>query len=123
MSNPWVTWLHKEESEEEETLPSGFAAFMPRDKTATPPGEAMFLGRSLPKIISKQVTPPKMSPKEVGKAVNTTLTPFAYQYLAHTAKETKNKLKDDFVGHMQEITYPESLINEAVNRYLQKFQK
>jgi hypothetical protein len=40
MSNPWAAWLPKKESTEEEPKPRGFAAFMAKDKTATPPSEA-----------------------------------------------------------------------------------
>jgi len=87
------------------------------------PANTAFMTRALPKL-SKPVAPEhKMPPKMVWKALNTTLLPFAKQLLEKGAVGFTKKAEEDVNGLMQKITYPEPLINEAVNRYLQKFQK
>lgn len=85
------------------------------------------LSKIIPKAKPVPYPPPhpfegsKMSPTEIQKAAKTTLIPFGIQLLNHVAKETKNKIEDEANSVMRKITYPEPLINEAMNRYLSKF--
>jgi len=92
------------------------------DYALKPQGEAKLWGRGFPKLPPKQVIPmPKMSQKQVQKAAKITLNPFAFQAITHTAKEAKNKIEEEANALMQKLTYPEPLINEAVNGYLSRF--
>jgi len=129
MSNPWVTWLHKDESEEEETLPRGFAAFMPRDKTATPPTDAIFLARKLPSLIpkAKPVYPPK-PPFEMPKYSKEVIFPAFLKVATHEAKDKANEAVQNTENAINDLEYInpipyDDLINEAVNRYISKHKK
>jgi hypothetical protein len=84
-------------------------------------GEAGFLLK-LPRtpVPVKQTIPmPKMKPKRVFEAIQTTLAPFGYQALKHEAKEIKDNVESE--ARLKYSNLSDALINEATNRYLSKF--
>ncbi|MCL1955774.1 MAG: hypothetical protein FWF63_00495 [Fibromonadales bacterium] len=112
--------------QEEEAIPRGFAAFLAQDKTATPPSDAMALGRVLPKIIGK--TKPAYPPPELfempkySEIVKPTLfgaLKYMAQEKAKEAVQNTEKAMND-LEYMNPIPY-DDLINEAVSNHLRKF--
>jgi len=92
------------------------------------------LGGSLRKIIPKAPSPkyPPRPPFEMPKLNELLLlTTWANQYIKqelepsviNKAKEAKQKIEDKANSVMSQITYPEPLINEAVNRYISRDKK
>jgi hypothetical protein len=72
-------------------------------------------------IVRKAMSAHKIQPSHVFEAMKITLLPFGIQAMVHGAKETKKMVEDEVNGLARQITYPEGLINEAVNRHLSKF--
>jgi len=97
------------------------------DKTASLQASAGSLRRLIPKAPPPKYPPKppfegaKMPLKKVAEAVGTISQPFAVQYLIDKADKAKNEIELKANENMRKITYPEPLINEAVNRYLSKF--
>jgi len=136
-----MQWLKPEEEKEARVMQilrsweadkTAVAPPMERQETETPKfepddiQEAMALLRIIPKAKPVYPPPPPFKMPRFSKEVLT--APLVREFgksegikaLVEGTIEAKKKAEDDFREFVRNITYPESLINEATNRFLSK---